>query len=267
MDKTITRFRVQAGNLLFEVEGPKDTVQKQLDQHRKQIDRILDEQIRLIRQGEAATVTAPGIEPERRRPGRPKKVAGAAPAGRGRRPGRAPVIVRDSSLKLGPRHLKRLVEFLRGLAGSSKLSKDGTVFAIAYYLTQNVLNSDRFSAGDVSMAYAQLPRMPFAPAADEVDVVQMLRNLAATSIGKMWVSRNPDGSFAVTQRGKEAGASGQVVRPRGRRPGAVLNKATKKGRRGRPKGSKNVKKKAARRGRPPKQAAKRGPGRPRKNAI
>jgi hypothetical protein len=67
-------------------------------------------------------------------------------------------------------------------------------------------------------AIEQVGPHPAIPSPDSIDVVQMLRNLAAASIGKEWVSRNPDGTFSLTERGKQVGVTGEILRPRGRRP-------------------------------------------------
>ena len=200
----------------------------------------------------------PAAAPRR---GRPPKNQGAKPARSGRRPGRQPVIIRDSSLTLKPRQLSSLKNRLQELAGEGRLGKDATVFAIAHTLSTQISKSDKFTAGDVIAAYDQLGTLSFAPPSKSVDAVQMLRNLAAKSIGKEWVKRNEDGTFSLTTKGLSIGESGKIVRPRGRRPGSVKPTAKvgrkKAARRGRPPGSKNVASKAP---------VKRGPGRPRKNA-
>jgi alkylated DNA nucleotide flippase Atl1 len=215
----MTKFRVQVGALVFEMEGSQDFVQSQLDRHRDRIETILKEQARIIKSGKLP-LAAPGRGRGRRgrRRGRPPTIA--AKGQHGRRPGRQPIIIRESSLTLKARQLNRLKKFLVEAAKGGKLGKDATVFAIAYFLCNQVLMSDKFSAGDVIAAYGQVGSLSFAPAPRSVDVVQMLRNLAAASIGKEWVVRNADGTFSLTAKGKQAGASGQIVRPRGRRPKA-----------------------------------------------
>lgn len=246
-----TKFRVQAGNLLFEIEGSQEFVQQQMQEHRERIETILDEQARIIKSGKAGAG---------RRRGRPPKSGRRAPGQSGQRPGRQPLIIRDSSLELKPRQLSGLSKFVDQLAHGGKLGKDATVFAIAYFLCNEILGGDTFSAGDVMKAYQQLGATDSAPNPDSVDVVQMLRNLSAASIGKEWVVRNPDGTFSLTDKGKEVGASGNVFRPRGRRPAAKAASATPKrrGRKpGRPAGTGRGP------GRPPK---RRGPGRPPKKA-
>jgi hypothetical protein len=255
------KFRVQAGALAFELEGPRSFVQGQIDKHRGQIDAILEEQARLVKSGKALQ---PPTAPARR--GRPPKQASAVgKAPRGRRPGRQPVIIRKSSLSLKATQVVKLRNRIAELAGDGKLGKDATVFAIAHYLCDQVFGGDRFSAGDVIVAYKQAGSMPKAPVAASVDVVQMLRNLAASSIGKQWVIRNADGTFSLTAKGKEVGRSGKVVRPRGRRPSKKSASVSAK--------LANAPKR--RRGRPPKNAAKaiesapakRPVGRPRKNPV
>lgn len=228
------KFRVQAGNLVFEMEGDPEFVLQQMDLHRDHIDLILSEQAKIIKSGKGLG--------ERRRRGRPAGSARERAAGEGaRRPGRQPVIVRESSLQLKPRQLARLGKHLSTLAEGGQLGKDATVFAVSYFLCTEVLGTDGFTAGDVIAAITQLGEHPAIPAADSIDVVQMLRNLAAASIGKEWVSRNSDGTFSLTEKGKAVGASGEIIRPRGRRPAgekkeeAVANGAA--GRRGRPRKS------------------------------
>jgi hypothetical protein len=276
MDNKTTRFRIQAGGLNFEIEGTQKFVQHQIEKHRPEIDAIVEELARLTKSGKLPAGTRRG------RRGRPPKAA--AKGGRGRRPGRQPVIIRDSSLRLKAAQKSQLKQRLAEIAKDGKLGKDATVFAIAYFLCGKILKSDNFSAGDVMAAHKQVGSLPCAPAPRAVDVVQMLRNLAAASIGKQWVARNADGTFSLTAKGKSVGASGKIVRPRGRRPKAkaAVKGAKRKGAKrgpgrppkkrgpGRPKkkiagkaARKTAGKKAARRGRPPK---KRGPGRPRKNA-
>jgi hypothetical protein len=252
------KFRVQAGALAFELEGPRSFVQGQIDKHRGQIDAILEEQAKLIKSGKASE--APKAPARRGRP--PKQVAAVGKAPRGRRPGRQPVIIRVSSLSLKATQIAKLRNRVAELAGDGKLGKDATVFAIAHYLCDQVFGGDRFSAGDVIAAYKQAGSMPKAPAAASVDVVQMLRNLAASSIGKQWVARNADGTFSLTAKGKVVGKSGQIVRPRGRRP-----------KKSAPASAKLADAPKRRRGRPPKNAAmpvvpvKRPVGRPRKNPV
>ncbi len=207
----VLKFRIQAGSLVFELEGPRDLVEQQLHQHREHIDMILAEQARIIKSGKLLRIIGAG------RRGRPPKAPRAATE-RGLRPGRQPVIIRDSSLQLKPRQQAQLRKYLQALAGEGQLGKDASVFAIAWFLCTEVLNQDHFSAGDVIVALHQLGPMPFVPDAGTVDVVQMLRNLAAASIGKEWVARRADGTFALTEKGREVGQSGQIVRPRGRRP-------------------------------------------------
>ncbi|MCE5229251.1 hypothetical protein LLG95_06600 [bacterium] len=251
-----TKFRVQAGNLLFEIEGSQDFVQKQMEEHRERIQTILAEQVRLIKSGK---ISGRG----RGRRGRPPKAGRRGPKQPGQRPGRQPVIVRESSLELKPRQLSGLRKFVEQLAGGGKLGKDATVFTIAYYLCNEIFKADTFTAGDVMMAYQQLGSTAGAPAPDSVDVVQMLRNLAATSIGKEWVARNADGTFSLTQKGKDAGGSGNIIRPRGRRPAAEKSAAAEPKKRGRKPGRSAGVKRGP--GRPPKVASRRGPGRPPKN--
>jgi hypothetical protein len=247
-----SKFRVQAGQLLFEIEGAQSFVQGEMKKHHRQIDAILKEQAKIIKSGKAP---ASG-----KRRGRPPK--SAAKSARGRRPGRQPVIIRDSSLSLKTSQRADLKNALAKAAGDGNLGKDATVFAIAYYLCTKILKSDRFSAGDIMTAHRQLGALAFAPGPRSIDVVQMLRNLAAASIGKVWVARNADGTFSLTAKGKAVGKSGKIVRPRGRRPKAKTAAKAAGAKRGRKKsGKRAAKKKAARHGRPPK---KRGPGRPRK---
>lgn len=248
-----TKFRVQAGNLLFEIEGSQEFVQQQMQEHRERIQTILDEQARIIKGGK------PGAG---RRRGRPPKAGRRGPKQPGPRPGRQPVIVRESSLELKPRQLSGLGKFVAQLARGGKLGKDASVFAVAYFLCDDVFKRETFTAGDVTKAYQQLGATASTPDPDSVDIVQMLRNLSAASIGKEWVVRNPDGTFSLTQKGKDVGASGNVFRPRGRRPAAESKgksaEPKKRGRKpGRPAGSGRGP------GRPPKRC---GPGRPPKNA-
>lgn len=249
-----TKFRVQAGALVCEWEGSEAFVKSMAAQHRDNIGMILDEQVKIIKKGAAA--------PTGKRRGRPPGKSSTKKVGRpGRRPGRQPVIIRDSKLALKPRKLDQLKKYLASVAQGGRLSKDGSVFAIAYNLCTNVFNKDVFTAGDVTAAYKQIGKIDAAPPVASVDVVQMLRNLAASSIGKEWVQRNPDGTFSLTAKGKAIGASGKIVRPRGRK--ADTKKAVKKAvkaKRGRP-----PKAAKAKRGRPPK-AAKKKVGRPPKAA-
>jgi hypothetical protein len=209
-----TRFRIKAGELIFEIQGPEDFVNAQLAKHKDHIHMIVDEQMKLIRSGKFGV---PKITRGRR--GRPPKDGATRRGATGRRPGRQPVIIRESELVLRPRQLSHLHKWLAGLAGDAKLGKDAAVFGIAYFLCTEVLKNDVFTAGDVIAAYRQLGKVTAAPAAASVDVVQMLRNLAAASIGKQWVERNADGTFALTAGGKQVAVAGEVVRPRGRRPG------------------------------------------------
>ncbi len=211
------KFRVQAGELYWEIEGSEAFVQKQIDAHQELIGRILAEQARLIESGEVANYIRTG------RRGRPAR---RGRRGAGQRPGRQPVIIRDSDLVLKPRQQQQLLKSLAKLAGGGLLGKDATVFAIAWYLCNEVLKKDVFTAGDIIAVYNQLPREEFLPEPVTVDVVQMLRNLAAVSIGKEWVARNSDGTFSLTARGREVGTSGAIVRPRGRRPSASRVAAT-----------------------------------------
>ena len=229
MAKGNIKFCVQAGNLVFETEGTEAFVVEQISQHRDYIQKILREQLKLIRGGRVSLAKA--VPARRGRP--PKKlVAGQAKKSR-RRPGRQPVIIRDSSLKLKPRQLSGLQKHMKKMAGDAQLSKDAAVFGIAHYLCTEILKIDTFTAGDVMAAYVQLGKLPNAPAYRSVDVVQMLRNLAATSIGKIWVTRNDNGTFTLTAKGKKVGQAGNIVRPRGRRPGST--KKAIKARRGRKK--------------------------------
>ena len=205
MAKDKFRFCVQAGDLVFETEGSRASVLEQISQHRDHILKILNEQTKLIKSGKVSLVDGEG--------------GGKRGAKRGRRgPGRQPLIVRESDLKLKPRQLGKLRKYLEGLAGETQLGKDATVFGIAHYLCAEVFERDTFTAGDVMAAHRQLGRMTFAPGARSVDAVQMLRNLAASSVGKMWVARHENGTFALTSRGRRAARSGKVVRRRGRRP-------------------------------------------------
>lgn len=226
-----TKFRVQAGSLVFEMEGDQKFVEQQLDLHREHIELILSEQAKIIKSGKLAGG-------ERRRRGRPVGSGGRPRGEGGRRPGRQPVIIRESTLELKPRQTAKLGKYLAGLAENGALGKDATVFAVAYYLCDEVLSKDTFTAGDVISAMAQLGETPVIPAPDSIDVVQMLRNLAAASIGKEWVRRNSDGTFSLTEKGKAVGVAGEIVRPRGRRPAEIDKNAPVQekinGRRGRP---------------------------------
>lgn len=204
-----TRFRVQIGSLVFEVEGPTSFVEEQLARHREHIDKMLEEQARLIKTGKLPPLSPSG--PQR---AGPRIIGPLSP----RRPGRHPTIIRDSDLVLKPSQLSRLRSVLAGLAGEGRLGKDATVFTIAHHLCREVLDSDRFTAGDVIVVYQQLGGQAGIPDPEDVDVIQMLRNLAAASIGKEWVRRNPDGTFSLTEKGAAAGDAGEIVRPRGRRP-------------------------------------------------
>lgn len=250
-----TKYRLQAGNLVVEFEGSEEFVLQQKREHLEHIQLILGEQARIIKSGKAGGG----------RRGRPPK-AGRRGRKPGQRPGRQPVIIRDSSLELKPRQLSQLGKFVAQLAGGGKLGKDATVFAIAYFLCTEITRGDTFTAGDIMKAYQQLGAHPSVPEPDSVDVVQMLRNLAAVSIGKEWVMRNPDGTFSLTESGKQVGASGNVIRPRGRRPSGAAAEAApaepkRRGRKpGRPAGSGRGP------GRPPKVEGARKRGRPRKNA-
>lgn len=250
-----SKITIRAGNLLFEMEGDTEFVRQQVERHREHIDAILSEQARLIKTGEALGARRRG------RRGRPPKDASARPAG-GRRPGRQPVIIRDSKLELKPRQLSGLVKFIEKVAKGNRLGKDAAVFAIAYYLCSEIFKRDVFTAGDIAKAYHQVGKNNSAPPPQSVDVVQMLRNLAAASIGKMWVERNADGTFSLTAKGRDVGAKGQIVRPRGRRPASEDSGAATAAAAQPPK----------RRGRPPKHAqpataAPRKRGRPRKNPL
>ncbi len=246
-----TKFRVKAGNLLFEIEGSQEFVQQQMQEHRERIQTILDEQARIIKSGKMDTG---------RRRGRPPKAGRRGPKQPGQRPGRQPFIVRDSKLELKPRQLSALGKFIAQLSSGGKLGKDATVFAVAYFLCQEVFGVDTFSAGDVIKAYQQLGTTAGIPNPETVDVVQMLRNLSAASIGKEWVMRNENGTFSLTQKGKDAGTSGKVFRPRGRRPSVKPAAEPKK--RGRKPGRAAV---GAHRG-PGRPTKRRGPGRPPKKA-
>ncbi len=214
MAKDKFRFCVQVGNLVYEAEGSRASVLEQISQHRDHILKILNEQTKLIKRGKVSLVDGEG--------GVKRGAVGeSVKAGtkRGRRgPGRQPLIVRESDLKLKPRALGGLRKYLEGLAGDAQLGKDATIFGIAHYLCTEVFERDTFTAGDVMAAHGQLGEMPFAPSAPSVDAVQMLRNLAATSVGKMWVARHENGTFALTSKGRRAARSGKVVRRRGRRP-------------------------------------------------
>ncbi|MEN6625509.1 MAG: hypothetical protein ABFD69_04690 [Candidatus Sumerlaeia bacterium] len=247
-----TKYRVQAGNLVVEFEGSEQFVLQQKQEHLQYIQNILDEQARIIKSGKVGGG----------RRGRPPKAGRRARREPGQRPGRQPVIIRDSSLELKPRQLSQLGKFIGRLAGGTRLGKDATVFAIAYFLCTEVNAADTFTAGDVMKAYQQLGAQPAVPDPETVDVVQMLRNLAAVSIGKEWVARNPDGTFSLTQKGKDVGVSGNVIRPRGRRPAAPAAPAEPK-RRGRKPGRAAGTGRGP--GRPPKAEGRRR-GRPRKNA-
>ena len=211
----LTKFRVQAGNLVFEMEGDQAFVQQQMDLHRDHIDLILSEQAKIIKSGKLAG----------RRRGRPMGSGkGRIPGEGGRRPGRQPVIVRESDLQLKPRQISKLNKYLSGLAEGGKLGKDATVFAVTYYLCGEVLGKDTFTAGDVSAAIVQLGETAPIPPIETIDVVQMLRNLAAASIHKEWIGRNNDGTFFLSEKGKTIGQSGAIVRPRGRRPAEAEKK-------------------------------------------
>lgn len=228
-----TKFRVQAGNLVFEMEGDPEFVRQQMDLHREHIELILSEQAKIIKSGKLAGGSG-------RRRGRPAGSSrGRVKGESGRRPGRQPVIIRESGLVLKPRPLAKLGKYLETVADGGQLGKDATVFAVAYYLCSEVLGQENFTAGDVAAALAQLGQNAAIPAADSIDVVQMLRNLAAISIGKEWVSRNSNGTFSLTDKGKAVGTSGEIIRPRGRRPAEGEKKpspaaAGNGGKRGRP---------------------------------
>lgn len=229
-----TKFRVQAGNLVFEMEGDPEFVQQQMDLHREHIELILSEQAKIIKSGKITGGSG-------RRRGRPAGSGkGRVKDASGRRPGRQPVIIRESELALKPRQLAKLGKYLGGVADGAQLGKDATVFAVAYYLCTEVLGQESFTAGDVGAAIVQLGSNPAIPAAEAIDVVQMLRNLAATSIGKEWVSRNSNGTFSLTEKGKTIGTSGEIMRPRGRRPAegekkaGLAKKGNGSGKRGRP---------------------------------
>lgn len=248
-----TKFHVEAGNLLTEIVELLKALKQQMQENNERIQTIVAEQSRGNKGGKAVAG---------RRRGRPPKAGRRGPKPSGQRPGRQPLIVRDSSLELKPRQLSGLGKFVQQLAVDGKLGKDAAVFAVAYYLCKEVFGGETFTAGDVIKAYRQLGATAGAPDPETVDVVQMLRNLSAVSIGKEWVVRNPDGTFSLTQKGKEVGATGNVFRPRGRRPAgervAASGAPKKRGRKpGRPAGSGRGP------GRPPK---RRGPGRPPKNA-
>lgn len=250
-----TKLIIEAGELRFCIEGNEKFVAKQIAERKDHIEAILKEQLRIIKGGKASGAR------RGRPPGRPAGKKSARKAGAGRRPGRQPLIVRDSNLNLPEAKVNKLREFIETASGGGKLGKDATVFAIAYYLCTDVLKSDSFSAGDVIAAHQQLGKIKGVPTPGSVDVVQMLRNLAATSIGKVWVSRDPDGTFSLTAKGKAAGESGQIQRQRGRKaaPGkkAVKKAAKKAGKRGRPKkavSAKTAVKKTGKRGRPKKVA-------------
>lgn len=247
-----TKFRVKAGELLFEIEGTEEFVQRQMAKHSERIDMILEEQAKLVTTGKTTT--------QRRGRGRRRR---ATTKGAGRRPGRQPVIIRTSDLELKPRKRQQLQKYLQEVAGEGKLGKDATVFAIAYFLCTEVLKRDKFTAGDVSVAFKQIAPQPYLPDFNSVDVVQMLRNLAAESIGKEWVVRNADGTFELSAKGKSVGESGQIVRPRGRRPSGRAKATVKKAKRGpgRPR-----KKASAKKAAPKKSAKKRRRGRPKKTA-
>jgi hypothetical protein len=183
-----------------------------MDLHRDHIDLILSEQAKIIKSGKIMGSAT-------RRRGRPAGSGrGRARGEGGRRPGRQPVIIRESSLDLKPRAQARLGKYLSTVSDGSQLGKDATVFAVAFFLCTEVLNKDTFTAGDVIAAINQLGQHPAILPAESIDVVQMLRNLAAASIGKEWVSRNSDGTFALTPKGRAVGESGAIIRPRGRRP-------------------------------------------------
>ena len=209
-----TKFRVQAGALVFEMEGDQDFVQQRMDLHRDHIEMILAEQAKLIKNGRIPVLP---VSPGRR--GRPAKRDHARSVGEGgRRPGRQPVIIRESALKLKPRQRIKLGKYLAAVSRGGQLGKDATVFTIAHYLCGEVLAEDNFTAGDINAAVQQMGRESYLPPAESIDVVQMLRNLAARSIGKQWVKRNAEGTFSLTEKGKAVGASGAILRPRGRRP-------------------------------------------------
>lgn len=227
-----TKMLIEAGELRFEVTGSEKFVQKQMAEQKGTIDAILAELTK--------RATDAGTRPGRKR-GRPVGSKNKKKS-TGRRPGRQPLIKRDSDLQLGVRQLSTLTKTLEEYATKGKLGKDATVFIIAYYLCTEILKNDQFSAGDVIAAHKQVGKLKNMPTADKVDTVQMLRNLAATSIGKVWIARNSDGTFALTEKGKKVGASGDIFRPRGRKAGS--KKVAKKA----------VKKVAKRRGRPPKNA-------------
>ncbi|MCL5270520.1 MAG: hypothetical protein M1457_08220 [bacterium] len=207
---SFTRFRVQAGGLVFEIEGAEAFVREQMKIHHEPIDTILREQSRLIREGKMPPAVE--FETQRRRGARLGRNGGQ------RRPGRQPAIVRESQLKLTQRQLASLKKYLAAVTAPGPLGKDGAVFALAYHLTMDVLKENRFTAGDISVTFEQVGAFPRLPPCESIDVVQMLRNLAASSIGKEWVVRNYDGTFSITDKGRAVGETGQIVRPRGRRP-------------------------------------------------
>lgn len=208
-----TRFRIQAGSLVFDMEGSEDFVKDQVRRHQKHIKDLLKQQAKIIQNAEmpVSITSTRGSD----RPSKRASEGGTGP----RRPGRQPVIVRESNLKLKASELNRLKKFLKDLSRNGALGKDSTVFSIAYFLCTHILKSDKFSAGDVIVTYDKLKDLDIVPAPQSVDVIQMLRNLAAKSIGKEWVTRNEDGTFALTAKGKQVGRSGNIIRPRGRRPG------------------------------------------------
>jgi hypothetical protein len=210
------KFRIQSGALLFEMEGDQKFVEQQLDLHRDHIETILNEQVKIIQSGKIPVGSA--VKGRRGRPAGSGKPTPRIKSGR--KPGRQPVIIRESSLELKPRQLGKLGHYLASIGNGRKLGKDATVFATAYFLCTEVFRKDTFTAGDLSAAIRQLGQKPYLPPADSVDVVQMLRNLAATSIGKEWVDKNADGAFSLTNKGKKVGATGLIVRSRGRRPAA-----------------------------------------------
>ncbi len=207
------RFRIQTGGLVLEIEGSEKFVLDGLTQHRSRIDTMLREQAALIRDG---NIPPAAVNGKRGRPTK-KKAASITRKGLGK-PGRQPVIIRTSDLKIPPKKLDRLKHYILSVAGDRGLGKDGIVFAIAWFLCKHVLETGDFTAGDVTRAHKQLGRLTCAPAAASVDVVQMLRNLSASSIGKEWVGRNGNGSFCLTAKGRKVGQTGNINRPRGRKP-------------------------------------------------
>jgi hypothetical protein len=207
------RFRIQTGGLIFEIEGTDKFVRDKMNTYTSRIEAMLKEHAQLVRDGKIPAAASTGSRGRLRG----KVTAGSIRKGL-RKPGRQPLIVRTSNLKLSASTLKRLKLYLVSVSGDKILSKSGAVFAIAWFLCNHVLKSNTFSAGDVTRTWEQLGKTACTPPSASVDVVQCLRNLSAGSIGKEWVGQNSDGTFHLTTRGRKVAESGKILRPRGRKP-------------------------------------------------